>query len=140
MFLWFIPITSAIYDFRTDIQTDNFQVISALAVNTGNVTLSRELYDNDIQTINLNSNLSTDDPVLTSYNGTTRVLQLSGFTADSTRTLEVVYDKASFTPSSSINSFMDVLPWFWMILLAVFPFAALAYIWWGRLTASDSNE
>jgi hypothetical protein len=140
IFLWFLPIQTAIYDFRTDIQTDNFNVATALATTTGNVTLSKELYGNDTQTIVLNSNLSTDSPVYSSYNTTTRVLKMSGFTVNATRTLEVLYNRPSFSPSSSLNSFMDVLPWFWMLFLAIFPFAALVFIWWGKITGSDSNE
>lgn len=137
--LWFLPYTTAIYDFRTDAQTDTFTVTTAVGLTTANVTFSKELYDNDTQTIILNSDLATDNPILTSYNGTTRAALVSGFTSNATRDLEVVYDRPSFDPSGALSTFMDLIPWFWMLILAIFPLAALVYIWWGKFTGVDDG-
>ena len=137
IFLWFLPYQSAIYDFRTDIQTDYFETATAVGVTSANVTLSKELYDDDTQTFVLNSDLATDDPTLSTYNGTTRVALIAGLTGNTTRELEVQYDAPSFEETGGLSTFLDVVPWFWMLILVMFPVAALAYIWWGKLTGRE---
>lgn len=133
IFLWILPYQPAIYDFRTYEQIDEFTVATAVGVTADNVTLSKELYDNDTQTIVLNSDLATDSPILSTYNATTRVALVTGFTDNTTRTLEVLYDAPAFDESGALSTFMDNLPYFWMLVLALFPPAAIAYIWWGKI-------
>lgn len=137
IFLWLLPYQSAIYDFRTNEQIDYFNTSTGVGVVSANVSLSKELYDDDTQTFILNSDLATDDPTLTTYNGTTRVALIGGLTANTTRELEVQYDTPSFDESGALSTFVDYVPWFWMIIISVFPLAALAYIWWGKLTGRE---
>lgn len=130
--LWMLPITDAIYDFRTDLQEDSFASDTAVGQTTENVTLSKVLYDDDTQTIDILSSISDDVPAYSSYNGTTRLLGISGLSANTTRTLTVTYDVDALAGSDAINNFLDVVPWIWLMCIAVFPMAALAAMFLGR--------
>jgi hypothetical protein len=135
--LWLLPYTTAIYDFRTDIQTDYFTVFTPVGITTENVSFSKSLYGNDVQTISIYSDVDTETPTLTSYNGSTRLAEIGNLSANTTRTLTVDYDTPAFDASGAIAAFMDKIPWFWMTLLSIFPLAALIYIWWGKLTGRE---
>lgn len=135
-FLWFLPVTDGIYDYRTDNRTDEFNVVTDVGETSADTVLSKTLYDNDTQTLSVLSDLASDIPVFASYNGTNRAALWNGLTANATRNLDVSYDTASFDPSSSLAAFMEILPWIWMIAISVFPLAALAYIWWGKVTGT----
>ena len=130
--LWMLPITAAIYDFRTDVQEDTFTSDTAVGQTTENVTLSEVLYDNDTQTIDILSSISGDVPAYASYNGTTRLLGISGLSANTTRSLTVSYDVDALAGSDAINNLLDIVPWIWMLCIIVFPMAALAAIFIGR--------
>ena len=130
--LWMLPITAAIYDFRTDVQEDSFTSDTAVGQTTDNVTLSKVLYDNDTQTIDILSSISDDVPAYSSYNGTTRLLGISSLSANTTRTLTVSYDVDALSASNAINNFLDAISWIWLLCIAVFPMAALAAIFLGR--------
>ena len=131
--LWMLPITSAIYDFRTDIQEDSFTSDTAVLQTTDNVTLSHVLYDSDNSTIDILSSISDDTPVLSSYNSTSRLLGISGLSANTTRTLDVSYDVDALKGSDAVNRLLDVVPYLWLMCIAVFPPAALAAIFLGRV-------
>lgn len=130
--LWMLPITASIYDFRTDLQEDTFSTDTAVGVTTANVTLSDELYDDDTQTIDILSSISDDVPAYSSYNGTTRLLGISGLSANTTRVLTVTYDVDALAGSDAINNFLDVVPWVWLMCIAVFAPAALVSMFVGR--------
>jgi hypothetical protein len=137
IFLWFLPYQAAVYDFRTDSQIDRFPIATGVGVFSANISLSKALYNDDVGTLFIYSDLDTDFPTLISYNGTTRRAMIGNITENTTRTLEVNYDAPSFDPSGAISNFMDVIPWFWMLILVMFPLAALVYIWWGKFTGME---
>jgi len=130
--LWMLPITSAIYDFRTDVQVDSFSSTTGVGQTTENVTLSEELYDDDTQTIDISSSISNDSPVFGSYNATTRLLGTSGLSANTTRILTVAYDIDALIGNDAVNNLLDQVPLIWILCIAVFPLASLAAIFTGR--------
>ena len=90
--LFMLPMTSMIYDFRTDVREDTYTVTTGGGVTTDTQTLTHAIYDNDTDTISIVSSISTDTPLYTSYNSTTRLLAYSGLAASSTRVITVSYD------------------------------------------------
>jgi len=130
--LWMLPITVAVYDFRTDIQEDTFTSDTAVGQTTENVTLTQELYDDDTSTIDILSSLSDDAPAYASYNGTSRLLGISGLSENTTRTLTVFYDVSALVGNDAINNLLDIVPWIWMLCIIAFPMAAIAAIFIGR--------
>ena len=131
VFLWLLPITTAVYDFRTDLRTDTFSTTTA-DVTTANETLLEALYDDDIGSIEISSDLATDVPLPNSYNTTSQVLNMNGLTANTTRTLEVSYDVDALEGNDSINTLLDYVPYFWLVCIAVFAPAALVSIFTGK--------
>lgn len=133
IFLFMLPITGAIYDFRTDIREDEFNnVETGSGETTANVTLLKPVYDDDTNTIDILSNTSDDTPAYSSYNTTTRALEVSGLAASTNRTLTVSYDINAFSGQDGFETFFDYLPYFYYVLIAIFPAAAIAAIWLGR--------
>ena len=131
--LFMLPVTEAIYDYRTDLRTDTFSTTTAAAVTSANETLLVGLYDSDISTIDIDSDDSTDDPLANTYNATSRVLNVTGLTAATTRTLDITYDIDALEGSDAIGKIADIVPFVWMILIIAFPPAALFAIFTGRV-------
>ena len=130
--LFMIPVSEAVYDYRTDLRTDAFTVVTAPAATTGNVTLIKPVYDDDTSTISFSSNDTNDSPLYSNYDTATRELEVSGLEADTTRLLSLEYDVDALNGSDAINTLMDYISWIWFILLVGFPAAALAAIFMGR--------
>lgn len=128
-----LPLTEGIYDFRTDPRTDTFTTITAAGVTTGNATLGADPYDCDTTNLDINSDLGTDTPIPTSINCTTRFLDISGLTANTTRTLTITYDFDALQGSSAINNLVDRVPWIWLIVIIAFAPAAIFAIFTGRV-------
>jgi len=123
--LWMLPVTAAIYDFRTEVQEDTFSSTTGGAETTDDVVLSHLLYDDDTQTIDILSSSDNDTPVVSAYIAGTRTLTVAGLLADSTRTLTVSYDIDALVGSDALDVLTDRVPWIWLICIAVFPAAAL---------------
>lgn len=130
--LFMLPLTSLINDFRTDVREDTFTVTTGSGVTTDNQTLTRAIYDDDTDTIEITSSISDDTPLYSSYNTTTRLLAYSGLAASSTRVITVSYDVDALDSTDAIATFVDRLPWIWMLIIIAFPIAALAAIFLGR--------
>lgn len=130
--LFMLPLTEASYDFRTDERTDSFDVDTGVGESTDNVTLHAEVYDDDLETISILSDLSTDSPVADSYGSATREVAVSGLTENTTRELDVTYDIDALDASDAISGLIDRLPWVWLLTIIAFPMAALFAIFTGR--------
>ena len=126
--LWMLPFTEAIYDFRTDVRTDTFTVLTGVGVTTGSVQLFTDIYDDDTSTIDLSSNDADDDPLYSSYNASNRQLDMTGFAANTTRTLTVLYDIDALTESEAVGNLLDMLDLFWLLVIIGFPAAGLVAI------------
>lgn len=130
--LFMLPLTDAVYDFRTALRTDTFSTTTAVGVTTANESLLSDLYDCDMSSIDIDSDLGTDHPIPSSINCTTRVLIMSGFTANATRTLTITYAFDALQGSSAINNLVDRVPWIWLLVIIAFAPAALFAIFTGR--------
>jgi len=130
--IWMLPMTPAIYDFRTDLREDSFTSDTGVGQDSDNVTLSHILYDNDPATIDILSSISDDTLAYSSYNSTSRLLGIAGLSANTTRTLIVSYDIDALRGADAVNTFADIVPWVWLLCVVAFPMAALAAILMGR--------
>ena len=133
IFLWMMPATSAIYDFRTDLQTDTFSSVTAAGIVSANHTLTHAIIDDDTSTITITSNIS-EAPSFSSYNATLRQLTVGTLTANTIRTLTVTYDVTALAGADALDTFIGT--WFiyiWYVLIAVFPIAGVAAILTGRI-------
>jgi hypothetical protein len=131
--LFMLPFTQMSYDFRTDERTDTFSTATALAVTSANETLLDDLFDDDTGSVGIVSDDATDVPLANSYNSTSRVLNITGLTANATRLLEITYDIDALQGTDAINNLVDQLPWIWLIVAIAFPGAALFAIFTGRV-------
>jgi len=131
-FLWLLPVTTSIYDFRTDLRTDTYTSTTAVATTTANVVLGKPIYDNDTGTLSFISDNSADTPIYFAYDTPTRELEISGLSANSTRIIEVSYDISSLTANPSVETLLDALPFIWIIIIIAFGPAALFAIFTGR--------
>jgi len=130
--LWMLPVTEAVYDFRTELRTDTFSTTTSVGVTSANETLLDNLYDGDTGSVDIDSDEATDAPLPTSYNTTSRVLNITGLTTNTTRTLDVSYDVDALEGFASINLLMDRIPFIWMLIIILFGPAALFAIFTGR--------
>ena len=130
--LFMLPVSEAIYDYRTTERTDINTVNTAVDVTTGNVTLFTAVYENDTSTIGITSDLSTDVPLFSTYNTTTRLLVFSGLTDNTSRTITATYLIDALSGSTAVNTFLGWLPFIWLLVIIAFPPAALFAIFTNR--------
>lgn len=131
--LFMLPVTLAIYDFRTDLREDEFTSPTGVGVTTANVSLGKPIYDDDTGTVDIFSDLDTDVPTYSTYNGTTLQLGIAGLTANTTRILTVTYDIDALEGSDAISAILDIVPFIWLLIAIAFPPAALFAIFTGRV-------
>lgn len=127
-----LPVSRAVYDFRTDLRTDEFSSTTVAGQTSENVTLHKSVYDDDTDTIDILSDESTDTPAFNTYDTATRVVNITGLTADTTRVLSVSYDIDALEGSDALNTFVGYVPWIWMLIIIVFPIAGIAAVFTGR--------
>lgn len=132
--LWFVPVTEVTYTFRTDVAEDSFYISTAVGETSDNITLQDELYGDDTSTIDILSDLNTDVISVVSYNSTSRATWITGLTDNATRTLEVSYDTQAVSDTWD-NLLDDFVPPMWIILIIIWPLAALAALFTGRAGA-----
>ena len=128
-----LPLTEAIYDFRTDLREDEFNNVTGVGESTADVILGKPVYEDDTTTIDVFSDLTTDNATKTSYNGTSKQLGISGLSANATRILTISYDIDALEGSDAINAFLDKIPFIWMLIIIAFGPAALFAIFTGRV-------
>ena len=127
--LWMLPFTEAAYDFRTDVKHDLFGITTAVGQTGDNVTLTAAVYGGSLAAITLSSSINETVNLL-SYNATTRVLDMTGFTANKSRTMDVAYDVAALEANPAIDTFVSRLPFIWYLCLVAFVPLGLASIFW----------
>ena len=130
-FLWVMPVTTAVYEFRTDQRTDTFTAATAIGQTSVNTTLVKSIYDDDTATLLISSSLAGDSPTYSSYNTTTRKLLTTGLTANTSRTLSVSYDAAALN-SNALDTLFSWWPYLYYLIAIVFPIAGLVAIFTGR--------
>jgi hypothetical protein len=127
--LLMLPVSEAVYSFRTDTKTDTVHYQTAANVTTGNVTLQKAVYANDPSTIAITSDSFGDTPTLVAYNSTNRRVDMNGLVASSNRTLSVSYDYDALNPSGAISTFIDKIGFIWLIVIIGFAPAAIIAMW-----------
>ena len=130
--LFLLPVSAGIYDFRTDVREDSFNVTTGVGETTADVVLVKSLYDDDISTVTALSDNATDTPTVDSYDTATRALTVGGLQADSSREITVSYDVYSLTGGGAIDTLISRIDLIWLICLIAFPAVALAAIFVGR--------
>ena len=131
--LFMLPVTRAIYNYRTDVREDSFNYETGGAETTANVSLHTPIYDDDTNTVAILSDLPTDVPLFASYNVTTRLLDMTGLVVASNRTLRVSYDVNSLADHDALDTLIGWIPFIWIILICVMPLAGIyAIIRYGR--------
>ena len=130
--LFMLPVTRAVYNYRTDIREDSFNYETGGAETTANVVLHTPLYDNDTDTISIFSDLATDIPLFSAYNTTTRLVDITGLTVAANRTLRVSYDVNSLSDHDSLDTLIGWIPFIWIILICVMPGAGIYAVVKGR--------
>jgi len=130
--LWLLPLTTAVYDFRTDERTDTFLTTTAVLVNSVNETLLDDLFNNDVGSVSIASDNATDTPLGNSYNATSRALLIIGLSGNATRTLDVSYDVQAFEVTDAINTLLDKVPFIWMLIIIAFAPAAMLALFLNR--------
>lgn len=130
--LWLIPINDAIYDFQTDVKTDVFGVATAASITSVNLTLTHSVYENDTSTLTVTSSDGDDSPILTAYAATNHTANITGLAENLTRELTLYYDVDALSGSTAWSTILDILPFFWMVLIICFPVAGMAAIFLGR--------
>lgn len=93
----------SIYDFRTDVQTQNYTVETEADETTASLQLSTALWEGDVAKASISSNITVDAPIASSYNSTNRELTVTGLAASQNRTLDVSYDVASLTDYPGVS-------------------------------------
>ena len=127
-----LPVSEAIYDYRTMSRTDTFSTDTAVGVTTANETLLDDLYNGDIGSVDIDSDDATDAPLANSYNVTNQVLNIGGLTANATRILGITYDVGALTLYVAVDTLLDFLPYIWVLIIICFPPAALFAIFTNR--------
>lgn len=130
--LFLLPVSRGIYDFKTDVREDTVTITTAAGVTSANFTLIKSVYDDDTSTISVTSNLSTDFPVFSSYNTTTRLLAFTGLTANASRLITAEYDIDALSDSPAIETFANLIPFLWIAFIVVLIGAGIAVLIWGR--------
>jgi len=130
--LFMLPLTLAVYGFRTDLETDYFTNTTGVGENTANVVLQKAIYEDDTDTLTITSDLSTDAPIYSSYNATSRLLGMSGLTVSDSRVLTVSYDVDALGAGDGLSVLVDKLPWFLLLIVIAFPVAAIGAIFTNR--------
>jgi len=106
------PILDGIKGWRTeDVSENHVSVTTAAGVETANITLDRDLFqDNASEVISITSNITGEEPLATSYTASSNRLLVSALNEDDTRTLVVNYlaDSES-SVMAAIGPFLGVL-------------------------------
>ena len=123
--LFMLPVTRAVYNYRTDVREDSFNYETGGAETTANVSLHTPIYDDDTNTVTILSDLATDIPLFAAYNTTTRVLDMTGMTVASNRTIRVSYDINALADHDALDVLIGWIPFIWIILICVMPMAGI---------------
>ncbi len=86
------PIADGIKGWRTETQVQTVAVVTAGGVTSANVTLSADLFQDDVAEVSsISSNDTGDAPAASTYTAATKVLLVSGLVAASNHTLTLTY-------------------------------------------------
>ena len=88
-----------------------------LAVTNATAAIQFPLYENDIASVtSVSSTLNTDNPIITAYHSTVKIIDVEGLTPSANRTLTINYLTAR---SGLEDGASDLVRWIFYILVAV---------------------
>jgi hypothetical protein len=128
--LFMLPISTAVYDYRTDIQEEDHTVATAALATSANVSLHLPIYLANLSTLTFSSTLATDNATPGYYyDSTSHVVQVNGLTALSSRTLTAFYDVNALTSVGALDTFLNMVPWLWYLMLVAVLGVSIYAIW-----------
>lgn len=111
-------VFTAIDDGVTETATNSF---ANIPVGSGNatVTLSRAIYNNDVQSIiGVTSNESADAPAAFTFNSVSKAFLVTGLAATGNRTLSVEFQiDSTVLPTSGGAIYATLIRWFWIFTI-----------------------
>ena len=111
MFIMFPLILDSTHDVRTDEEVDTFAAISTgVGETTANVTLTRELWDEETTSVTTITSTLSETPTASSYNSTTQALTIAGLVSSNTRTFTVAYDYGALDDYTGMDSMAGMAP------------------------------
>lgn len=130
--LFLLPLTLAMYDFQTDLRVDSITGTTGVGETSDNVVLGTTVYDDDTTTITVVSDLGSDNPAAGAYASGSHTLNVTGLTANTTRTLTISYDVDALAGSTAIATLSDKIAWIFLLMAIIFPPTALYAIFAGK--------
>jgi len=105
-------VMSATHDLQIDEQADAFAGVATGAGETdADVVLTVDLYgDDNTNVLSIVSSLETDVPVAGTYTAATNTLNVTGLTAESSRTLTVTYEIDALTSFTGMAALFGITP------------------------------
>jgi len=103
-------VLNAIQDFRTDLQSQSYQVSTGVGVTSANVVLSSQLWDDNVAHVTSVSSNISEPATASSYDSSTKTLTITGLTANTTRTLTVQYKTAALDDYTAAEDFIKHVP------------------------------
>ena len=125
-----LPFTGAVHSLLTDLREDTFTVDTSGGTTNTTVQLFKTLYDGDTSSIALASHDSDDIPLFHSYNATTRSLAITGFAANTTRSVDVTYDVDAIG-NTYFATALTTVTYLWLIIIGLFAIGSLVWLWAG---------
>jgi hypothetical protein len=127
--LFMLPISTAVYDFRTDDYEQTFYDLTT-AGTSENISLFKAIYGADPNKCSFASDLATDNATPgTYYDATSHVIQVNGLTAGGTRDLTATYDVNALSSVTALDVFLNMVPWLWYLLLVAVLGVSIFSIW-----------
>jgi hypothetical protein len=121
------PISNGIHNWRVDSNTQTFSVDTAAEVTSGSVVLANDLYKDLVTEVTSITSTIVETPATGVYTAATNTLTITGLTANTTRTLTVVYN------SEKDDEIMQILgPFLTVLIFGGIIAAIIWYVWKGK--------
>jgi hypothetical protein len=127
--LFMLPISTAIYDYRTDPYEQTFYDLNSVGASE-NISLFKPIYGADPNKCSFASDLASDNATPgVYYDATSHVIQVNGLTAGGTRDLTATYPVNALSSVAALDVFLNMVPWLWYLLLVAVLGVAIFSIW-----------
>ncbi len=103
-------IMPTIQDFQTENIDQNINVSTGVGVTTATMTLGSTVWNDSLAYLAISSNNSSDVPIATSYNVTSKALTVSGLSDNTTRILTISYKTNGLDEYRGVEQATTALP------------------------------
>lgn len=111
LFIIFPMMLSATHNLQVEEVTTSANVTTGVGATTGNATLDYALWQADIDSVvSISSSNVTDTPAAQSYVEVTKILGVSGLSANVTRLLTVLYETDALTEFTGLGALVSIAP------------------------------